>query len=350
MALTLDPAYLPAEDRYDRMEYRRVGRSGLKFPAVSLGTWHNFGDDTPLARQRELLQYAFDRGINHFDIANNYGPPSGSTEKNVGRILREDFASLRGELIISTKAGYPFFPGPNGTGGNRKYVLDSLDNSLRSLGLDYVDVFYSHRFDPDTPLEETASALDYAVRSGKARYVGISSYSAARTTEIAGILRELGTPLFIHQPSYSMLNRWIEEGQPNLLDALEQAGAGLIAFSPLAQGLLTDKYLHGVPEGSRATQGKSLREGMLIDDNLERIKQLHAIAEGRGQKLATMALAWALRDERVTSVLIGASRTSQLDDALAAVNSTPFSADDLAAIDKYAVEGGINLWAQSSNA
>ncbi|MGO2110418.1 MAG: aldo/keto reductase, partial [Pseudoclavibacter sp.] len=303
MTAQLTPRYLPASDRNDRMSYRRVGRSGLNLPAISFGTWHGFGDDTPVQRQRELLRHAFDLGIVHFDLANGYGPPFGSTEANVGRILREDFAGLRSELVLSTKAGYGVFPGPNGSGGGRKHLFDSIDNSLRLLGTDYVDIFYSHRFDPETPLEETASALDAIVRSGRARYVGISSYSAERTREMAGMLRELGTPLLIHQPSYSMLNRWIEEGEPSLLEVAADEGAGVIAFSGLAQGLLTNKYLNGVPEGSRATQGKTLREGMLSDENLERVRSLNAIAERRGQTLAQLAIAWVLRDARVTSAL-----------------------------------------------
>ncbi|MDT9595330.1 L-glyceraldehyde 3-phosphate reductase [Nocardioides zeae] len=342
--------YTPAPDRYDRMPHRRVGRSGLHLPAVSLGTWHNFGDDTPLQRGRALLQHAFDLGITHFDIANGYGPPPGSTERNVGRILAEDFAGLRDELVIATKAGYPFFPGPNGAGGGRKYLLGSLDNSLRSLRLDYVDIFYMHRFDPGTPLEETATALDAAARAGKTRYVGISSFSSARSATMAGLLRDLGTPLLIHQPSYSMLNRWIEEGEPSLLDVAEQQGFGVIAFSALAQGLLTNKYLGGVPEGSRATQGKTLADGMLSEENLERVRALNAIAERRGETLAQMALAWALRDPRVTSVLIGASRPEQLDDTVRCVTSPEFTAAELAEIDEHAKDGGLNMWAASSEA
>jgi L-glyceraldehyde 3-phosphate reductase len=332
------------------MEVRRVGRSGLQLPAISFGTWHNFGDDTPLARQRELLRHAFDLGIFHFDLANGYGPPVGSTEANVGRILREDFAGLRAELVLSTKAGYSVYPGPNGSGGGRKHLFDSLDNSLRLLGTDYVDIFYSHRFDPHTPLEETASALDAIVRSGRARYIGISSYSAARTREISGMLQELGTPLLIHQPSYSMLNRWIEEGEPSLLQTTAGEGVGVIAFSGLAQGLLTNKYLNGIPEGSRAMQGKTLREGMLSDENLERVRALNAIAQRRDQTLAQMAIAWVLRDPRVTSALIGASRTSQLDDLVQAVAAPPFTHEELVEIDRYAVDGGVNMWTASSDA
>ncbi|WP_261166659.1 L-glyceraldehyde 3-phosphate reductase [Microbacterium sp. Marseille-Q6965] len=346
----LTPRFAPAADRYDSMEYRRVGRSGLKLPAISFGTWHNFGDDTEVSRQREMLRHAFDLGIFHFDLANGYGPPAGSTEANVGRILREDFAGLRAELVLSTKAGYPVYPGPNGSGGGRKHLFDSLDNSLRLLGTDYVDIFYSHRFDPETPLEETASALDAIVRSGRARYVGISSYSPARTREIAGLLRELGTPLLIHQPSYSMLNRWIEDGEPSLLEVTDEEGVGVIAFSGLAQGILTNKYLNGVPEGSRATQGKTLREGMLSEENLERVRALNEIAGRRGQTLAQMAIAWVLRDPRVTSALIGASRPSQLDDLVQAVSGPAFSAEELAEIDRYAVDGGVNIWTASSDA
>ncbi|MBP1326271.1 L-glyceraldehyde 3-phosphate reductase [Leucobacter exalbidus] len=349
MSIQLTPAYAPAADRYERMKYRAVGRHGLKLPEISLGTWHNFGDDTPIARQRELLRHAFDLGIIHFDLANGYGPPAGSTEKNVGRILEEDFASLREELIISTKAGYPFGPGINSTGGNKKYLQSSLDHSLTSLRLDYVDVFYSHRFDPETPLEETADALAEIVKSGKARYIGISSYSAERTTEMTAQLERAGVPLFIHQPSYSMLNRWVEEGEPSLLDVTAQVGSGVIAFSPLAQGLLTNKYLNGVPEGSRATQGKTLRDGMLSDANIERIRSLNAIAERRNQTLAQMALAWVLRDERITSVLVGASKTSQLDDSVQALAAEPFTAAELAEIEEFAQDGNINIWTASSN-
>ncbi|GAA1818815.1 L-glyceraldehyde 3-phosphate reductase [Nesterenkonia flava] len=350
MPYSIQPPYSPAAERYERMQYRKVGVSGLRLPAISLGTWHNFGDDTPLMKQRELLRHAFDLGIIHFDLANGYGPPQGSTEKNVGRILAEDFAGLRKELLISTKAGYPFVPGPNGTGGTRKNILDSLDISLESLRLDYVDIFYSHRFDPETPIEETASALDEAVRSGRARYVGISSYSAARTQQMAQELRRLGTPLLIHQPSYSMLNRWIEQGSPSLLETTEQEGVGVIAFSALAQGLLTNKYLHGIPEGSRATQGKTLREGMLSEENLDRIRSLNAIAERRGQTLAQMALTWALRDPRITSLLIGASRTEQLDDVVASLEGPELTAAELEEIDQYAQDGGLNMWAASSEA
>ncbi|MCZ4278124.1 L-glyceraldehyde 3-phosphate reductase [Rhodococcoides yunnanense] len=346
----LNDAYTPAPTRYDSMDYRPVGTSGLLLPAVSLGMWHNFGDDTPIQKQRDIVRAAFDLGITHFDLANGYGPPMGSAEKNVGRILAEDFSNLRDEIVISTKAGYDFFPGPYGRGGGSKYLLGSLEHSLKSLRLDYVDIFYSHRFDPNTPLEETARALDTAVRSGKARYAGISSYSAARTVEIAGLLRELGTPLAIHQPSYSLLNRWVEDGTPSLLDVLAAEGIGCIAFSALAQGLLTTKYLNGIPEGSRATQGKTLRDGMLSDKNLENVAALNKIAERRGQPLAQMALAWVLRTPQVSSVLVGASRPSQLADSVLALQSPEFTADELAEIDEYAVDGELNIWLASSTA
>ena len=346
----LNDAYTPAPTRYDSMDYRPVGTSGLLLPAVSLGMWHNFGDDTPIQKQRDIVRAAFDLGITHFDLANGYGPPMGSAEKNVGRILAEDFSNLRDEIVISTKAGYDFFPGPYGRGGGSKYLLGSLEHSLKSLRLDYVDIFYSHRFDPNTPLEETARALDTAVRSGKARYAGISSYSAARTVEIAGLLRELGTPLAIHQPSYSLLNRWVEDGTPSLLDVLAAEGIGCIAFSALAQGLLTTKYLNGIPEGSRATQGKTLRDGMLSDKNLENVAALNKIAERRGQPLAQMALAWVLRTPQVSSVLVGASRPSQLADSVLALQRPEFTADELAEIDEYAVDGEVNIWLASSTA
>ncbi|GAA0840625.1 L-glyceraldehyde 3-phosphate reductase [Streptosporangium amethystogenes subsp. fukuiense] len=340
--------YIAADDRYDgRQPYNRVGKSGLKLPAVSLGLWHNFGDDKPFETQRAILRRAFDLGVTHFDLANNYGPPPGSAETNFGRHFREDFAPYRDELVISTKAGYDMWPGPYGEWGSRKYLLSSLDRSLERMGLDYVDIFYSHRFDPDTPLEETMGALDHAVRSGKALYAGISSYSPEHTAEAARLLREMGTPLLIHQPSYSMLNRWIEGG---LLDVLEEEGVGCIAFSPLAQGMLTDRYLDGVPEGSRASLGRSLALEMLAEETMRHIRALNEIAAGRGQSLAQMALAWALRDRRVTSVLIGASSVAQLEDSLAAVQNTSFDAAELAAIDKDAVEAGINLWARSSEA
>ena len=342
----LEP-YVPAAGRYRRMPYRRVGRSGLDLPAISLGLWHNFGDDKPLQTQRDVLRRAFDLGVTHFDLANNYGPPYGSAETNFGRIFREDFARHRDELVISTKAGWDMWPGPYGDLGSRKYLLGSLDQSLQRMGLDWVDIFYHHRFDPDTPLEETMGALDTAVRQGKARYVGISSYSATRTREAVAILRELGTPLLIHQPSYSMLNRWIEDG---LLDAVEEEGVGLIAFSPLAQGMLTDRYLNGVPADSRAAQGKSLENSWLSDENLKHIRALNRIASKRDQTLAQMAIAWTLRDPRVTSALIGASSVEQLEDSLAAVKKLKFSDKEVAAIDKHAVEGGINMWAGPSHA
>ncbi len=339
--------YAAAPDRYERTPYRRCGRSGLQLPAVSLGLWHNFGDDKPIQTQRAILRRAFDLGVTHFDLANNYGPPYGSAETNFGRILHEDFARYRDELLISTKAGWDMWPGPYGEFGSRKYLLSSLDRSLQRMRLDYVDIFYSHRFDPDTPLEETMGALDAAVRQGKALYAGISSYSPARTAEAVRILREMGTPLLIHQPSYSMLNRWVEEG---LLDVLAEQGVGCIAFSPLAQGMLTDRYLDGIPEGSRAAQGKSLDPGMLSEDNITHIRALNDIAAARGQSLAQMALAWALRDPRVTSVLIGASSVGQLEQNVAAVHNLAFSESELAAIDQHAVEGGIDLWAGPSQA
>jgi L-glyceraldehyde 3-phosphate reductase len=339
--------WLPAQSRYDDMQYRRTGRSGLLLPLVSLGLWHNFGNERPFETQRDICRRSFDLGITHFDLANNYGPPYGSAEENFGRILRDEFSSHRDELVISTKAGYDMWPGPYGDHGSRKYLLSSLDQSLNRMGLDYVDIFYSHRFDPDTPLEETMGALDTAVRSGRALYAGISSYSAARTAEAAAILRELGTPLLIHQPSYSMINRWIEE--QGLLDTLAQEGVGCIAFSPLAQGLLTDRYLNGVPSDSRVATGGAMSEGMLTDDNLSRVRALNEIAGKRGQSLAQLALAWALRDERVTSLVIGASSVQQLEANVAALNNLEFTADELAQIDKYAVDSDINLWASSSS-
>ena len=337
--------YTPDPARYERMLYNRTGRSGLKLPAVSLGLWHNFGHDRPLDSGRAIVRRAFDLGITHFDLANNYGPPYGSAEENFGRLLRDDFAGLRDELVISTKAGYDMWPGPYGEWGSRKYLLSSLDQSLARMGLEYVDIFYSHRFDPETPLEETMGALDSAVRQGKALYVGISSYSAEKTREAAAILRALGTPLLIHQPSYSLLNRWIE---PDLLDALEEEGAGCIGFSPLAQGMLTDKYLDGIPEGSRASQHTSLSPKLLTDDALARIRALNDIATGRGQTLAQMALAWTLRDPRMTSTLVGASSVAQLEANVAALDRLDFSADELAEIDRYATDSGINIWARSS--
>jgi L-glyceraldehyde 3-phosphate reductase len=339
--------YVPAADRYERIGYRTCGRSGLRLPLLSLGLWHNFGGDRPLEDQRAILRAAFDAGVTHFDLANNYGPPYGSAEENFGRILTKDFAGLRDELIISTKAGWDMWPGPYGDGGSRKYLTASLDQSLKRMGLDYVDIFYSHRFDENTPIEETMGALDRAVRQGKALYAGISSYGPERTREAAAILRELGTPLLIHQPSYSMLNRWIENG---LLDVLEEVGAGCIAFSPLAQGMLTGRYLDGIPADSRAAQGKSLDPNSLTEDRLARVRGLNEIAKGRGQSLAQMALAWALRDPRVTSLVIGASRVAQLEENLAALDRLDFDTDELARIDEYAGDAGINLWAQSSEA
>jgi len=333
--------YLPAADRYDSMPYRRCGRSGLLLPAISLGLWQNFGEDRPLESQRAIVRRAFDLGITHFDLANNYGPPYGSAETNFGQLLRSDFGSRRDELVISTKAGWDMWPGPYGDLGSRKYLLASLDQSLGRLGVDYVDIFYHHRFDPDTPLEETVGALDTAVRRGKALYVGISSYSAGRTREAVTLLKRLGTPLLIHQPSYSMLNRWVEGG---LLDVLGDEGVGCIAFSPLAQGLLTDRYIDGIPEGSRASQGGSLPPGMLSEQNLGHLRALRSMAEHRGQKLSQLALAWALRDPRVTSVLIGTSSVAQLEENVAALGNLAFEARELEEIDGYAVEGGIDLW------
>ncbi|MEU7890065.1 L-glyceraldehyde 3-phosphate reductase [Microbispora bryophytorum] len=338
-------SYVAAEGRYGPMPYNRTGRSGLRLPAVSLGLWHNFGDDKPIETQRAILRRAFDRGVTHFDLANNYGPPYGSAEINFGHLYQQDFARYRDELVISTKAGYDMWPGPYGNWGSRKYLLASLDQSLKRMGLDHVDIFYSHRFDPETPLEETMGALAHAVRSGKALYAGISSYSPERTRQAAAILRDMGTPLLIHQPSYSMLNRWIESG---LLDVLEEEGAGCIAFSPLAQGMLTNRYLAGIPKDSRAAQGKSLDPSLLREESLRHVRRLDEIAGQRGQSLAQMALAWALRDPRVTSVLIGASSVEQLDDSLDAINRLDFTQDELNAIDKDAVECGINLWAASS--
>jgi len=340
--------YRTADDRYDSMIYRRCGRRGLDLPAVSLGLWHNFGDDVPLDRQQAILRRAFDRGVTHFDLANNYGPPYGSAESNFGRHLAEDFAPYRDELVLSTKAGWDMWPGPYGDGGSRKYLLASLDQSLKRMNLDYVDIFYSHRPDPTTPLEETMGALHSAVQAGKALYVGISSYSPEDTARAAEILADLGTPLLIHQPSYSMFNRWIE--REGLLDTLEDVGAGCIAFSPLAQGLLTNKYLDGIPEGSRAAQGKSLSTEMLDEETLGHIRALNDIAERRGQSLAQMALAWALRDERVTSVLVGASSVAQLEQNLGALDNLGFTDDELAAIDEHAVDTGVDLWAGARTA
>jgi L-glyceraldehyde 3-phosphate reductase len=335
----------PASNRYERMLYRRSGRSGLKLPALSLGLWQNFGGDRPLEDQRAILRRAFDLGVTHFDLANNYGPPYGSAEENFGRMMASDLAPHRDELVISTKAGYDMWPGPYGDHGSRKYLLASLDQSLRRMGLEYVDIFYSHRFDPETPLEETMGALDTAVRQGKALYVGISSYSARRTREAAAILRQLGTPLLIHQPSYSMLNRWIEE---ELLDLLGKEGIGCITFSPLAQGLLTDRYLGGVPAGSRASHPGSFSAELLTEANLAKVRALNQVAKRRGQTLAQMALAWTLRSPRVTSTLVGASSLEQLEQNVASLNKLDFSTDDLAEIDRHATESGINLWAASS--
>jgi L-glyceraldehyde 3-phosphate reductase len=342
--------YSAAEDRYESMPYRRVGRSGLKLPAISLGLWHNFGDDKRFDEQRAILRRAFDLGVNHFDLANNYGPPDGSAETNFGRHLQDDFKPYRDELVISTKAGYYMWPGPYGEWGSRKYLISSLDQSLQRMGLDYVDIFYSHRPDPETPMEETMGALDYAVRSGKALYAGISSYTPEQTLEAARILKDLGTPLLIHQPSYSMLNRWTENGSPNLYEALDQVGAGSIAFSPLAQGMLTDRYLNGIPADSRAAKDRFLSENAITEEKLDRIRGLNRIAEGRGQSLAQMAVAWILRDQPkgspVTSALVGASSVRQLEDTLSAINNLGFTADELNAIDEFAVESDINLWKQ----
>jgi len=338
--------YLASAERYDSIPYRRCGRRGLLLPELSLGLWQNFGDDRPLETSRSIIRRAFDLGITHFDLANNYGPPYGTAEVNFGRVYAEDLAPYRNEIVVSTKAGYDMWPGPYGDHGSRKYLLNSLDDSLRRMRLDYVDIFYSHRFDPDTPLEETMGALDSAVRQGKALYVGISSYSAERTREAAEILADLGTPLLIHQPSYSMLNRWIE---PDLLDALEDVGAGCIGFTALAQGLLTNKYLNGVPEGSRASRPGTLDSSMLSDETLERIRGLDAIASDRGQSLAQMALAWALRDRRVTSLVIGASSVKQLEENVAALTNSDFTDEELSRIDDFAVNSGVDLWAESSS-
>ncbi len=339
--------YLPASDRYEKVEYRSTGRSGLKLPPISLGLWHNFGENALPDRARKMLHTAFDAGITHFDLANNYGPPPGAAETFFGGVLATDFRAYRDELVISTKAGYRMWPGPYGEWGSRKYLLSSLDQSLKRMGLDYVDVFYSHRVDPNTPLEETMGALDTAVRQGKALYAGISSYNAKRTAEAAKILHDLGTPLLIHQPSYSMLNRWIEADK--LLDTLAEVGAGCIVFSPLAQGMLSDKYLEGVPPDSRAASGSGAwRPGFLTEENLEAIRNLHRLARRRGQTLAQMAIAWVLRDPRVTTALIGASRPEQILDAVGALAKPGFAADELAEIDRYATEGGINIWRMSS--
>ena len=337
--------YVPAEGRYERMSYRRSGRSGLHLPAVSLGLWQNFGHDRPLDTSRAIVRRAFDLGITHFDLANNYGPLYGSAEENFGRLLQQDLVPHRDELIISSKAGYDMWPGPYGEWGSRKYLLASLDQSLGRVGVDYFDIFYSHRFDPDTPLEETMGALHTAVRQGKALYVGISSYSAAKTREAHAILRELGTPVVIHQPSYSMLNRWIE---PELLDTLGELGIGCIVFSPLAQGMLTDRYLNGIPEGSRASRHGSLSPDLIDDQALAKVRALNEIASRRGQTLAQLALAWTLRDARVTSALIGASSVEQLEANVAALDKLDFSAEELAEIDQYATDADINIWAESS--
>ena len=338
--------YVPADDRYDSMQYRRCGRSGLLLPPLSLGLWHNFGGERPFETQRAIVRRAFDLGITHFDLANNYGPPYGSAEENFGRMLATDLAPYRDELVISTKAGYDMWPGPYGDHGSRKYLLASLDQSLGRMGLDYVDIFYSHRFDPDTPLEETMGALDAAVRAGKALYVGISSYNSHRTREAAQILRQLGTPLLIHQPSYSMLNRWIE--QDHLLDTLAELGVGCIAFSPLAQGLLTNRYLNGVPADSRIATGGAMSADMLTEQRLSQVRALNEIAARRGQTLAELALVWALRDPRMTSLVIGASSVAQLEDNVGALSDTELTDAELAEIDRYATESGIDLWAESS--
>jgi L-glyceraldehyde 3-phosphate reductase len=340
------PSYRPSETRYDRMAYRRCGKSGVKLPAISLGLWHNFGEDTPHETKRALCQTAFDHGITHFDLANNYGPPAGAAEEAFGHILARDFAGYRDELMISSKAGYMQWPGPYGQMGSRKFMIASCDQSLRRMGLDYVDIFYSHRFDPETPLEETMGALDHIVRSGRALYAGISSYNSERTKQAVAILNDLGTPCLIHQPSYNMLNRWVETD--GLLDTLENAGVGSIAFTPLAQGILTGKYLNGIPEGSRATQGKSLLDGMISDSALASVRGLNEMAEARGQTLAQMALAWVLRGGRVTTALIGASKTSQIVDCVGAVENLEFTDAELLRIDELASDEGINLWAKSS--
>jgi L-glyceraldehyde 3-phosphate reductase len=336
--------YVAADERYDGMIYNRCGRSGLQLPAISLGLWQNFGEGR-LEAGREILRRAFDLGVTHFDLANNYGPPYGSAEESFGTLFRQDFAPYRDELVISTKAGYDMWPGPYGDLGSRKYLLASLDQSLRRMGLDYVDIFYSHRFDPDTPLEETMGALDTAVRQGKALYAGISSYSAERTRDSQAILRELGTPLLIHQPSYSLLNRWIEDG---LLDVLGELGVGCICFSPLAQGMLTDRYLGGVPEGSRASRNESFSPDLLTDETVAKLRALNEVAQRRGQSLAQLALAWVLRDARVTSALIGASGVAQLEANVAALDNLAFTEDELAEIERYATDSSINIWAQSS--
>ncbi len=342
--MTDSPVYRASADRYDAMEYRRSGRSGLKLPAISLGLWHNFGDDRALDNQRAILRRAFDLGVTHFDLANNYGPPPGSAELNFGKLFAQDFAPYRDELIVSTKAGYEMHPGPYGEWGSRKYLMSSLDASLKRMGLDYVDIFYSHRFDPHTPLEETMGALASAVQQGKALYVGVSSYNSEQTAEAARILKDMGVPALIHQPSYSMINRWTEDD--GLLDTLEDAGMGCISFVPLAQGLLTGKYLKGIPEGSRATQGKSLDPNLLSDEVLRRLRGLADIAGRRGQTLAQLALSWVLRDERMTSALIGASSVAQLEENVGALAGAPLTAEELVEIDSFAVDTqGTNIWA-----
>ena len=339
-------AWQPSEERYSKMKYNRCGRTGLKLPAISLGFWHNFGEDTEHQRKRDICRTAFDLGITHFDLANNYGPPPGSAETAFGEILKTDFAGYRDEMIISSKAGYNMWPGPYGEWGSRKYLIASCDQSLKRMGLDYVDIFYSHRFDPETPLEETCGALDHIVRSGRALYVGISSYNSKRTREAAAILKDLGTPCIIHQPSYSIINRWVEED--GLLDTLDEVGMGSIVFSPLAQGMLTSKYLGGIPDDSRAAQGKSLRPAFLNERNVGNLRGLNAIAEKRGQTLAQMAIAWVLRGGRVTSALIGASRAEQVVDCVAALDRPDFTAEELAEIEVFAKDADINLWAQSA--
>ena len=337
-------SYTADDHRYDAVRYRRCGRSGLELPPISLGLWQNFGANRPLEDARAILRRAFDLGITHFDLANNYGPPYGAAETTLGRLLASDFCSYRDELVISTKAGWGMWPGPYGDGGSRKYLLASLDASLRRLGCEYVDIFYSHRADPDTPLEETLGALDTAVRQGKARYAGISSYSAERTARAAGILRELGTPLLVHQPAYSLLNRWVEDG---LLDVLEKQGAGCIAFSPLAQGMLSERYLDGVPPGSRASEDDSFPQRFLSAANLDRVRGLADLARARGQTLPQLAIAWVLRDRRVTSALVGVSSVAQLEGCVAALGNMSFSAEELRAIDRFAVDAGIDLWEES---
>lgn len=338
--------YTPNPDRYQQMVYHKCGNSGLKLPAISLGLWHNFGDDKPHNTKQQICRTAFDLGITHFDLANNYGPPPGTAEQAFGRILKEDFVGLRDELIISTKAGYDMWPGPYGEWGSKKYLIASCDQSLKRMGLDYVDIFYSHRFDPNTPLEETMRALDQIVRSGKALYVGLSSYNSRRTKEAVAILNDLGTPCLIHQPSYSMLNRWVEDD--GLIDALDELGVGSIVFSPLAQGMLTTKYLNDIPEGSRASQHKSLNPNFLSNENLEKIRSLNSIAESRGQTLAQMAIAWVLKKGRITSALIGASKPEQVIDCVGAINNLDFTDAELVEIDHFATDGGLNIWARSA--